>query len=163
MRLAAVHQADLQTVLSQLIMKNAIDLLARTTVSDGRHLERVSPPVEPHQLLEHIQHIIKEEMYHLSKESPDVLLMISDRLMEQVGVRAPYDGMLLVTFLGTCAVCEGVISHGCRLVGQRVGGQWTSPSRHTCPIYESGSPPDVDQYDRQFAVSPWVPDGGRRS
>jgi len=88
--------ASLTTVLSQLIVKNAVELLAKST-RDRRDacaaaVDRVGPPVDPHELVTALENAVKDEINTMAVEPSDLTLVMSDRIVagaaaaEQVSV-----------------------------------------------------------------------------
>lgn len=75
------RSGSVANVLAQHVVKNAIDLVVRTRRSRANvRLDRVGPLIEPDQIVSQIESSVAEEAHCLACETPDVLLMIADRI-----------------------------------------------------------------------------------
>ena len=83
------------TVLSQLVVKNAVELLAKNSrqrrAAGSAALERVGPPVDPAEMVSALETAVKDEINARAVDHPDLTLVMSDRVVagaaeaEQVG------------------------------------------------------------------------------
>jgi len=92
---AVPRTASVTTVLSQLVVKNAVQLFAKSTnlrrTAGAAPLERVGPPVDKRELITSLEDAVKDEINTLAIEHPDLTIVMSDRVVagateaEQVG------------------------------------------------------------------------------
>jgi len=92
---AVPRTASVTTVLSQLVVKNAVELFAKSTklrrTAGAAALDRVGPPVDKRELISALEVAVKDEINTLAVEHPDLTLVMSDRVVagateaEQVG------------------------------------------------------------------------------
>ena len=79
------RSASVTTVLSQLVVKNAVELLANNAkqrrASGSPGLDRVGPPVDPTELVTALETAVKDEINVLAIEKPDLTLVMSDRVV----------------------------------------------------------------------------------
>jgi len=77
--------ASVTTVLSQLVVKNAVNLLAKNAkqrrAAGSAPLDRVGPPVDPSELVAALQTAIKDEINTLAIDHPDLTIVMSDRVV----------------------------------------------------------------------------------
>ena len=83
---AVPRTASVTTVLSQLVVKNAVELFAkstkiRRTVGAAAPLERVGPPVDKRELISALENAVKNEINTLAVEHPDLTIVMSDRVV----------------------------------------------------------------------------------
>jgi len=73
------------TVLSQLVVKNAVELMTKSAKlrrgAGAAPLDRVGPPVDPTEMLTALEIAVKDEINTLAIEHPDLTLVMSDRVV----------------------------------------------------------------------------------
>jgi len=73
------------TVLSQLVVKNAVHLLIQNAsnrlAAGSAALDRVGPPVDPAEMVSVLETAIKDEINTRAVENPDLTLVMSDRVV----------------------------------------------------------------------------------
>ena len=69
------------TVLSQLVVKSAVDLLASRGPGTAPPLHRVGPPVDPADMLSALETAVKDEINRRAVEHPDLTMAVSDRVV----------------------------------------------------------------------------------
>jgi len=77
--------ASVTTVLSQLVVKNAVELLATNAkqrrAAGTAPLDRVGPPVDPTDLVTALETSVKDDINTLAIEHPDLTIVMSDRVV----------------------------------------------------------------------------------
>jgi len=73
------------TVLSQLVVKNAVELLVKSAkhrrAAGSAALDRVGPPVDPTEMVEALENAVKGEINALAIDHPDLMVGMSDRMV----------------------------------------------------------------------------------
>ena len=81
---AVPRSASVTTVLSQLVVKNAVELLSKSAkrrhAAGAEPLQRVGPPVDPGDLVTALETSVKDEINTLAVEHPDMTMTMSDRV-----------------------------------------------------------------------------------
>jgi len=77
--------ASVTTVLSQLVVKNAVELMTKSAklrlTAGAAALDRVGPPIEPSELVAALENAVHDEINVLAVEHPDMTLVMSDRVV----------------------------------------------------------------------------------
>lgn len=77
--------ASVTTVLSQLVVKNAVDLMTKSAklrrTAGAAALDRVGPPIDPSELVTALENAVHDEINVLAVEHPDMTLVVSDRVV----------------------------------------------------------------------------------
>lgn len=77
--------ASVTRVLSQLVVKNAVELMVKSAkhrrAAGAAALERVGPAVDPSELVTALENAVHDEINMLAIEHPDMTLVMSDRVV----------------------------------------------------------------------------------
>jgi len=73
------------TVLSQLVIKNAVDLLSKSAkqrhAAGAAALGRVGPQIDPTEMVSALETAVKDDINTLAVEHPDLSIAVSDRVV----------------------------------------------------------------------------------